>query len=134
MNGTIYRVLAVTLMPLQQWPSYPHLLGWDRDKHNQQHPACRKSKGINQSSPSSYKIKTNKKHRSIYSQNIQIYASSQSRLTQAIYQTRNEQYFETLNLWKKSPQIWNPPTNNMLLPHKITINKKLPNKITILRT
>ena len=35
---------------------------------------------------------------------------------------------------KKSNQIQNPPTNNMLLPHKITINKKLPNKIIILRT
>ena len=53
LNGTIYRVLTVTLMPLQQWPSYPHLLEWDQDKHDQQHPACRKSKGINQSSPSS---------------------------------------------------------------------------------
>ena len=82
----------------------------------------------------SYKIKTNKKHRSIYSQNIHIYASSQSRLTQLLYQTCNEQYFETLKFMKKSPQIRNPPTNNMLLPHKITINKKLPNKITILRT
>ena len=47
--------------------------------------------------------KNNKKHRSIYSQNIQIYASSQSRLTQAIYQTRNEQYFETLKFMKKKP-------------------------------
>ena len=33
-----------------------------------------------------------------------------------------------------SNHIQNPPTNNMLLPHKTTINKKLPNKITILRT
>ena len=82
----------------------------------------------------SYKIKTNKKHASIYSQNIQIYASSQSRLTQALYQTRYEQFFETLKFKKKNPQIRNPPTNNMLLPHKITINKKLTNKITILRT
>ena len=81
-----------------------------------------------------YPIKINKKHRSIYSYNIQIYASSQSRLTQALYQTRYEQYFETLKFKKKSPQIRNPLTNNMLLPHTITINKKLPNKITILRT
>ena len=81
-----------------------------------------------------YPIKINKKHRSIYSQNIQIYASSQSRLTEALYQTSYEQYFETLKFKKKSPQIRNPPTNNMLLPHKITINKKLTNKITILRT
>ena len=82
-----------------------------------------------------YPIKINKKHRSINSQNIQIYASSQSRLTQALYQTRYEQYFETLKFKKKKiNQIRNPPTNNMLLPHKITINRKLPNKITILRT
>ena len=33
-----------------------------------------------------------------------------------------------------SNHIQNPPTNNMLLPHKITINKKLHNKIKILRT
>ena len=52
LNGTIYKVLVVTLMPLQQWPSYPHLLEWDQDKHDQQHPTCRKSKGINHS-PSS---------------------------------------------------------------------------------
>ena len=51
----------------------------------------------------SCKIKINKKHRSIYSQNIQIYASSQSRLTQALYQTHNEQYFETLKFKKKKP-------------------------------
>ena len=80
-----------------------------------------------------YPIKINKKHKSIYSQNIQIYASSQSRLTQALYQTHYEQYFETLKFKEKSLQIINPPTNNMLLLHKITINKKLPNKITILR-
>ena len=67
-------------------------------------------------------------------ENIQIYASSQSRLTQAIYQTRNEQYFETLKFIKKKPSDPKPPTDNMLLPHKITINKKLPNKITILKT
>ena len=73
------------------------------------------------------------KHRSIYSYNIQIYASSQSRLTQAFYQTCYEQYFETSKFKKKCPQIRNPPTNNMLLPHKITINKKSPNKITILK-
>ena len=50
-----------------------------------------------------YPIKINKKHRSIYSYNIQIYASSQSRLTQALYQTRYEQYFETLK-FKKNKQ------------------------------
>ena len=76
----------------------------------------------------------NKQETQIHSQNIQIYASSQSKLTQALYQTRYEQYFETLKFKKKSPQIRNPLTNNMLLPHTITINKKLPNKITILRT
>ena len=76
----------------------------------------------------------NKQETQIHSQNIQIYASSQSRLTQALYQTRYEQYFETLKFKEKSLQIINPPTNNMLLLHKITINKKLPNKITILRT
>ena len=37
-----------------------------------------------------YPIKINKKHRSIYNYNIQIYASSQSRFTQALYQTRYE--------------------------------------------
>ena len=61
-----------------------------------------------------YLIKINKKHRSIYSYNIQIHASSQSRLTQALYQTRYEEYFETLKFKKKIPQIRNPPTNNML--------------------
>ena len=75
----------------------------------------------------------NKQETQIHSQNIKIYASSQSRLTQALYQTHYEQYFETLKFKEKSLQIRNPPTNNMLLPHKITINKKLPNKITILR-
>ena len=34
---------------------------------------------------------------------IQIYASSQPRLTQALYQTRYEQYFETLKFKKKKP-------------------------------
>ena len=58
----------------------------------------------------------NKQETQIHSQNIQIYASSQSRLTQALYQTRYEQYFETLKFKKKSLQIRNPPTNNMLLP------------------
>ena len=48
-----------------------------------------------------YPIKINKKHRSIYSYNIQIYASSQSRLTQAFYQTLYEQYFETLKFKEK---------------------------------
>ena len=47
----------------------------------------------------------NKQETQIHSQNIQIYASSQSRLTQAFYQTRYEQYFETLKFKKKSPQI-----------------------------
>ena len=45
----------------------------------------------------------NKQETQIHSQNIQIYASSQSRLTQALYQTRYEQYFETLKFKKKSP-------------------------------
>ena len=51
----------------------------------------------------SVQIKINKKHRSIYSYNIQIYASSQSRVTQALYQIRYEQYFETLKLKQKKP-------------------------------
>ena len=43
----------------------------------------------------------NKQETQIHSQNIQIYASSQSRLTQALYQTRYEQYFETLKFKEK---------------------------------
>ena len=45
----------------------------------------------------------NKQETQIHSQNIQIFASSQSRLTQAFYQTRYEQYFETLKFKKKKP-------------------------------
>ena len=76
--------------------------GATSETHLQKNKKLPKSEAHSQKTRN-YPIKINKKHRSIYSYNIQIYASSQSRLTQALYQTRYEQYFETLK-FKKNKQ------------------------------
>ena len=80
------------------------------ETHSQKNKKLPKSKAHSQKTRN-YPIKIDKKHRSIYSYNIQIYASSQSRLSQALYQTRYEQYFETLKFKGKKKQSDPKPTH-----------------------
>ena len=77
------------------------LQGAKLETHSQKNKKLPKLKTHSQKTRN-YPIQINKKHKSIYSYNIQIYASSQSRLTQALYQTRYEQYFESLKFKKKN--------------------------------
>ena len=69
--------------------------GAKSETHSQKNKKLPKSETHSQKTRN-YLIKINQKHRSIYSYSIQIYTSSQSRLTQVLYQTRYKQYFETL--------------------------------------
>ena len=71
----------------------------------------------------------NKQETQIHSQNIQIFASSQSRLTQAFYQTRYEQYFETLKFkGKKALKSETHPQITCYYPIKSQLIRNYPIK------